>query len=238
MVSSSKSVKNLKSLSQNSNVIGSYLARDNFFLVTGFIMFKTTFCTNKNSKIDNDIFVKIKDFLKKEEKKTQLKKFNFKKEVKFDLIRLGNLNFDLIIYKINMSNNYLKNKEIKNKKEKYFDFSYFTVKLTNEKIEYNILYINFIKERNIIYILFTILQNKVVEISIIYIFESKILKYFIFYEIYIQNFFDFIYRIQNEIKVFELYLYDVDCIIPKAIIQSINICLVRQINDKYNIKYI
>lgn len=196
------------------------------------------------SKLNKDIdFIKLVEHIKKEEKKVQFKILKFKEETKFFLIKLGNLNFNLIKYKIKSSNlsifnlgiNDLKKKE---KKEEYKNFKFLSVKITKEKIEYKIDYINFIKERNTFYILFTILVGKIVEVSIKYVFEGKLLNYFIFYEIFVQDFFSFMNRILNEFNVFESYIYDKDTIIPKATIQSINISLLKKIGDKNTIKYI
>src|SRR6185295_14444432 len=176
-----------------------------------------TYCTN--SKLKNDtkfIFFSLVEHIKKEEKKIQFKSLKFKEETKFVLIKLGNLNFDLIEYKIKLLNLDIQNKEVKNKevknKEVYKNFKFLSVKITKEKTEYKIDYIDFIKERNIFYILFTII---VVEVSIKYVFEGKILNYYIFYEIFVQDFFSFMNRVLNEIKVFETYLYSTNCIITK-----------------------
>jgi|ERR1043165_2052616 hypothetical protein len=192
------------------------------------------------SKSNNDFCFNIKKFLEKEEKKLQVKNLNFKDELKFNFIHLGNLNFDLIKHKIKISNDMIdhNSKIKKNDKEIYLNFNYLHIKKTNNMTIYKIEYMDFIKERNIFYILFTILVGKVVKVSIIYVFEGKILNYFIFYEIYIHNFFNFMNRILNEIKVFELYLYDQNSIIPKAVIQSINIIILKKIDDKLSIKYI
>ena len=195
------------------------------------------FCTKLN--FNDNLFLKIKKFIDLEQKKLQIKKFNFKNKIEFNLIHLGNLNFDLIKYKINLSFN-IDTEEIKNKKRKiiFLDFYYFSVKKTNIKVEYKINYIKFIKERNIIYLLFSILINKVVKVSITYIFEGKLLNYFIFYEIFVYDFFNFTNRILNEIQIFELYSYDKDSIIFRATIQSINFTLLKTIPDKLGFKYI
>lgn len=202
-------------------------------------MFYKYFSTKSN---DNFSFLFL-EYLKKEKKIVEFKALRFKEEIKFNLIHLGKLDYSLIEYKIKSSNLILNNEinnKIKEKKEKmeYMDFNILSIKKTSKKIEYKISYINFIKNRNIFYILFTIIVCKVVEVSIIYVFEGKIFNYFIFYEIFVQDFFSFMHRVLNEIQVFETYLYSTDCIIPKAIIQSINISIFKKFIDKSSIKYI
>lgn len=196
-----------------------------------------------STKSNDDFSFLFLEYLKKEKKLVQLKALRFKEEIKFNLIHLGKLDYSLIEYKIKSSNIILNNeinKNIKEKKEKikYIDYEILSIKKTFQKIEYKISYMNFIKNRNIFYILFTILVGKVVEVSIVYLFEGKILNYFIFYEIFIKNFLSFIDRILKEISFFESYLYHKDTIIPKATILSINISLLKKIDGKSTIKYI
>ena len=193
---------------------------------------------NKDENKLNNINLLLKKNIIKNQRMKQFKDLKFKDKTNFFLINLGKLDFNLIELKIKSSNFNIENQKNKKNKIEYTNFSNFIVKNNNQKIEYIINYINFIKERNFFYILFSILLGKVVEVSIIYIFEGKILNYFIFYEIFIQDFFSFMNRVLNEIQVFETYLYSKDCIIPKAVIQSINISIFKKIVDKQSIKYI
>src|SRR6185295_6214474 len=101
----------------------------------------------------------IMEFLKKE-KKIPLK---FKDEIKLVLIRLGTLNYDLIVYKIKMSNDIIFYSNIKVKCE--LNLNFFIIKKTNKETIYIFKYINFIKERNILHILFTVMVGNLIEIS-------------------------------------------------------------------------
>jgi len=200
--------------------------------------YRTLCLNNKDENKLNNINLLLKKNIIKNQRMKQFKDLKFKDKTNFFLINLGKLDFNLIELKIKSSNFNIENQKNKKNKIEYTNFSNFIVKNNNQKIEYIINYINFIKERNFFYILFSILLGKVVEVSIIYIFEGKILNYFIFYEIFIQDFFSFMNRVLNEIQVFETYLYSKDCIIPKAVIQSINISIFKKIVDKQSIKYI
>jgi hypothetical protein len=199
-----------------------------------------TICLNiKDENKLNNINLLLKKNIIKNQKMKQFKDLKFKDKINFFLIHLGKLDFNLIELKIKSSNLNIENIKItKKEKIEYANFNNFFVKINNQKIEYTIFYMNFLKERNFFYILFTVLLGKVVEVSIIYIFEGKISNYFIFYEIFIQDFFSFMNRVLNEIEVFETYLYSKDCIIPKAQIQSINIGIFKNFIDKQSIKYI
>jgi hypothetical protein len=165
-----------------------------------------------------------------------------KKNVKFVPIHLGTLNFDLIAYKIKQSNDRVYSIKAKEKsqrvKDTYTDFVHFFVKITHHKIEYELTYACFLHERNSFYILFTEMVGHVVEVAVMYEFEKKLLSYFIFYEILVRRFFDFMTRVLNEIQVFESYLYQQNCIIPNAMIRSINITILKNLPDKASIKYI
>jgi hypothetical protein len=240
------------------------LGPSNILFSKHFIIFKRHFSSenfkpkdNKfnplNLKIDdNDSNYNLwafKQFFIKEERKNKAayQKVSLeliRKERKLVLVNPGTLNFELIDLKIKRSIDRKKAIDAKNLKIKkninkegkeYQDFIFFYVKATSKNTNYIIYYNYFIKERNAFYILFTLIIGKVIEATIIYRLKDENYPYYIFYEIYVHNFFVFMNRFLDEIEVFELYLKNENSIIKNAEILSINLCIHKKLPDKKSV---
>lgn len=167
------------------------------------------------------------------------------KQKKYFLIRLADLSHKLIVYKIKLSSGALykiikESTQVEVLKEQKAFISFF-IKISNRHIECILTYDLFLKERNSFYILYTQVVGNICEVVINYTYQGEVQYYYIFYDIYVQNFFIFIKRVLDEIAVFESYILTEDSIIKGANINSISIYVLKtniEKTEKNYIKYI